>query len=337
MSVHQMATDRPPKWAATNKMFTALRGHTSSINALAYRWDKGASPRHILFSGSGDETIRVWDVEQGNCIQELEKSHSGYVSSLLVVDDYLISGSFDRTMCLWNVHRRSLIKSIKAHAHCVNSLFLHDSGVVLSSSWDGHIRLWDLRGKASDKGYVQILKVPDAALCVVGKDNEVFCGLHDSSIAALDLRTGSHRDTFTGHSNYVTALHLANVELFSASADGSVRCTDTRTGNGRTVLDTGLSCFSVYHHVEGPTRWVASGHADGAVRLTNVITGKVVQVRAVCAFILVVCLSATPRRREARKGSGDGCMRGWCVNDRSMHRRRRDRSLPSLLTILDCC
>ena len=121
MSVHQMATDRPPKWAATNKMFTALRGHTSSINALAYRWDKGASPRHILFSGSGDETIRVWDVEQGNCIQELEKSHSGYVSSLLVVDDYLISGSFDRTMCLWNVHRRSLIKSIKAHTPVIHT------------------------------------------------------------------------------------------------------------------------------------------------------------------------------------------------------------------------
>ena len=39
----------------------------------------------------------------------------------------------------------------------------------------------------------------------------------------------------------------------------------------------GLSCFSVYHRVEGPTRWVASGHSDGTVRLTNVLTGNVVQ------------------------------------------------------------
>ena len=278
LSIERMASGRPPKWAPTPKMFSALRGHASSINALAYRWDPSASSsRHVLFSGSGDETIRVWDLEEQKCVQEMEKAHHGYVSSLLCVDDYLISGSFDRTICLWNVHRRTLIKSIKAHAHCVNSLFLHDSGCVLSGSWDGHIRLWDLRGKASDKGYVQILKVPDAALCVVGKDNDIFCGLHDSSVVALDLRTGAHRDTFTGHTSYVTALHQANLELFSASADGSVRVTDIRTGNSRAVLETGLSCFSVHHRVEGPTRWVMSGHSDGTVRLTNVITGAVVQ------------------------------------------------------------
>ena len=278
LTIERMASDRPPKWAPTPKMFSALRGHASSINALAYRWDPSASSsRHVLFSGSGDETIRVWDLEERKCVLEMEKAHTGYVSSLLCVDDYLISGSFDRTICLWNVHRRTLIKSIKAHAHCVNSLFLHDSGVVLSGSWDAHIRLWDLRGKASDKGYVQILKVPDAALCVVGKDNDVFCGLHDSSIVSLDLRTGAHRDTFTGHKSYVTALHQANLELFSASADGSVRVTDIRNGNSRTVLDTGLSCFSVHHRVEGPARWVMSGHSDGTVRLTNVITGVVVQ------------------------------------------------------------
>ena len=176
-TLKSLTTSQPPRWAASRNMFAALRGHSSSINALAYRWDpSAASSRHVLFSGSGDETIRVWDLEEQKCVQEMEKAHNGYISSLLCVDDYLLSGSFDRTICLWNVHRRSLIKSIKAHAHCVNSLFLHESGIVLSGSWDGHIRLWDLRGKAGDKGYVQILKVPDAALCVVGKGNDVFCG-----------------------------------------------------------------------------------------------------------------------------------------------------------------
>ena len=270
----KMDTDKPPKWAPEGRVFSSLRGHSSSINALAYKWDpSAASSRHVLFSGSGDETIRVWDLEEGKCVQEMEKIHTGYVSSLLCVDDYLISGSFDRTICLWNVHRRSLIKSIKAHSHCVNSLFLHDSGIVLSGSWDAHVRVWDMRSKAGDKGYVKILKLPDAALCVVGQGHDIFCGLHDSSIVSFDLRTGAHRETFTGHTSYVTALHLANLELFSASADGSVRLTDLRNANSRTILDTQLSCFSVYHRVDGPTRWVVSGHSDGTVRLTNVLTG----------------------------------------------------------------
>jgi len=42
--------------------------------------------------GQHGETIRVWDVEEKKCVQEMERAHNGYVSSLLCVDDYLISG-----------------------------------------------------------------------------------------------------------------------------------------------------------------------------------------------------------------------------------------------------
>ena len=71
---------------------------------------------------------------------------------------------------------------------------------------------------------------------------------------------GNPLATTTGHSSYVTALHQANLELFSASADGSVRVTDIRTGNSRTILDTKLGCFSVYHRVDGFSLYVCLSH-----------------------------------------------------------------------------
>ena len=40
------------------------------------------------------------------------------------------------------------------------------------------------------------------------------------------------------------------------------------------VVGTGLSCFCVYHRVEGGRRWLLSGHADGGVRLWDVMTGR---------------------------------------------------------------
>jgi len=61
--------------------------------------------------------------QTGECIQELERAHTGYVSSLAMQGDYIMSSSFDRTICLWNAERRSLVKSIKAHAHCINALW----------------------------------------------------------------------------------------------------------------------------------------------------------------------------------------------------------------------
>ena len=47
-----------------------------------------------------------------------------------------------------------------------------------------------------------------------------------------------------------------------------------RGGRGGQVLGTGLPCFCVAHRVDGPRRWLLSGHADGSVRLSDVIAGR---------------------------------------------------------------
>jgi WD40 repeat protein len=80
----------------------------------------------------------------GKCEGKMQ-GHTGYVSSLILQDDFVVSASYDSTMCLWSSKRMTLLKQIKAHEHCVNSLMAHDSGVLLSASWDGTIRVWDLR------------------------------------------------------------------------------------------------------------------------------------------------------------------------------------------------
>ncbi|EKX42850.1 hypothetical protein GUITHDRAFT_111218 [Guillardia theta CCMP2712] len=263
-------------WTPRPDDYWQVKAHDSSINALETVMEgSGEVSVRMMICGSGDEKISIWDAKKQKKIETLQHVHQGYISSLLVVDDMLLSGSFDQTICLWSIERRSLIKQIKAHAHCVNHLFLHESGVVLSASWDSCVRVWDLRTRLQDHGFSSVVKLPDAALCVVGKQTDVYCGLHDCSIAALDLRSSKQRDTFTGHSGYVTSLHLANLELFSTSFDGSVRVTDVRNGKGRAVLETGLASFNVYHRVDGTRRWVTSSHADGGIRITNVVSGEV--------------------------------------------------------------
>jgi len=53
---------------------------------------------------------------------------------------------------------------------------------------------------------------------------------------------------------------------------------------GRTVLDTGLSCFSVHHRVDGPTRCVVSGHSDGVLQCVAVCC-RGFQCVAVCRSV----------------------------------------------------
>lgn len=68
----------------------SLKGHTGSVVSLVF----GAGR---LYSGSMDKTIRVWDLENMQCIHTLNK-HSEVVMSLVCWDQYLLSCSLDQTL-----------------------------------------------------------------------------------------------------------------------------------------------------------------------------------------------------------------------------------------------
>ncbi|RKU30420.1 hypothetical protein C6497_04345 [Candidatus Poribacteria bacterium] len=56
----------------------------------------------IIVSGSGDRTIRLWDVDTGESIRTLS-GHKGAVESVVFSPDgnTIASGSTDGTMILW--------------------------------------------------------------------------------------------------------------------------------------------------------------------------------------------------------------------------------------------
>jgi WD40 repeat protein len=75
-----------------------LEGHASGVDALCQLADGR------LASGSGDHTIRLWDVHTGAETARLE-GHSQWVSALCqLADGRLASGSGDDTIRLWDVH-----------------------------------------------------------------------------------------------------------------------------------------------------------------------------------------------------------------------------------------
>lgn len=181
-----------PKWCAKPTVFSVCAGHTSSVNALAFKQGEGLSGRDIIFSGSGDESIRVWDMTSGKCEGELH-GHAGYVSSMVLQDEYLVSASYDSTLCLWSANRRTLIKQIKAHEHCVNALMAHESGVLLSASWDGTVRVWDLRvdSTSQTRSYASFLVV--YALCSLNNAHVLPVATPTCSDASQTLGAGSGR------------------------------------------------------------------------------------------------------------------------------------------------
>ncbi len=57
-------------------------------------------------SGSDDKTLKVWDLERGQCLRTLE-GHGDRVSSCVVYADgrRVLSGSYDKTLKVWDLER----------------------------------------------------------------------------------------------------------------------------------------------------------------------------------------------------------------------------------------
>ncbi|HEY9864168.1 MAG TPA: serine/threonine-protein kinase [Candidatus Obscuribacterales bacterium] len=103
-----------------------------------------SSDTQILASGSGDNTITLWQPGTGNIIRTLE-GHSGGVYSLAITSDnkILVSGSEDQTIKLWEIETGEEICTLTGHRGIIYSIAISpDNQTIVSGSQDGTIKIW---------------------------------------------------------------------------------------------------------------------------------------------------------------------------------------------------
>jgi len=120
---------------------------------------------NYLVSGSGDKTIRVWDIESRACLMVLQGTierggaernlmffcvgHQDLVRSVRFNDEFIFSASFDHNVRVWDRACGDSVKTLCAHRRGIWSLSLRDN-TLLSGSRDGTVAIWILRDRASN-------------------------------------------------------------------------------------------------------------------------------------------------------------------------------------------
>ena len=89
---------------APDETIKTFEGHKGGVNSVDYSSDG-------RFVVSGSSTVRIWDVDTGECVKTLE-GHTNWVDgvSFSSNNQYVVSGSTDSTVRIWDVESGDCIK-----------------------------------------------------------------------------------------------------------------------------------------------------------------------------------------------------------------------------------
>jgi WD40 repeat protein len=123
-----------------SEVVRTLKGHSRNVMAVAVTPDGRRA-----VSGSWDETLKVWDLEQGALLATL--GDHGLIYAVAVTPDgrRAVSGSSDRTVKVWDLEQGALLSTLEGHGDEVNAVAVTPDGRrAVSGSDDRTLKVWDL-------------------------------------------------------------------------------------------------------------------------------------------------------------------------------------------------
>lgn len=282
----------------TGECHQMLTGHTSWVRSVAFspipvslrtqadegkeqffHRKTGTEGGYLLASGSGDHTVKLWDVPSGRCSRTLR----GFFNRVWSVafsphSSTLASGHDDHCVRLWNLESGVCEQTLRGHTKGVCAIAFSPAEPLLASgSNDQTIKLWDLRLERcllTLRGHLSrvwsIAFSPNGQMLASGSD--------DQTIKLWDVATGQCRQTLQGHIGWVCSVAFSPDGRLLASGchDQTAKLWDVETGEClQTLQEHANWVWAVAFSPTGQT--LASGSGDHLIKLWNVHTGHCYQ------------------------------------------------------------
>ncbi len=110
-------------------------------------WFTTVEVEQMFASASADQTLRLWDVPTGRCLQTWQ-GHSQSVQSIAFHphEPVLASGSADQTVKLWNRYTGQCLKTFDQMPDSIQAVAFSPNGKILAiSRANGTLQLWDVQ------------------------------------------------------------------------------------------------------------------------------------------------------------------------------------------------
>ncbi|XP_039647729.1 apoptotic protease-activating factor 1 isoform X1 [Perca fluviatilis] len=190
-----------------------LQGHKEQVRCFSLLYTLPVDTR--LLSWSFDGTVKMWDLESGEKMQDIQ-AHRGAILSCHVSPDGCLfaTTSADKTAKLWQCESWQFVHTLSGHQDCVRSCrFSWDSQCLATGDDNGEIRLWSVK---------------------------------DGSLLRICSRDGKDgMDSL--HGGWVTDLHFSPDNSLLVSTGGYVKWWDVEKGEAlQTFFPTGTALKRIH-------------------------------------------------------------------------------------------
>ncbi|KAK6500108.1 hypothetical protein TWF481_010466 [Arthrobotrys musiformis] len=262
------------QWGA---VLQTLEGHTDTVRGLAF-----SANDKFLASGSGDRTVRIWDVATG-ALLHIFRGQRNWVNDVIFytigAEEFVASASNDKTVALWSLTTGALVRTLAGHEDWVRGLAStkqDDMVVLASASDDSTVRIWD----AASGALVRVLGGHGRYIYTVAFSSDgkmLASGLNDGTCMVWDAIGGVllHKIKFDGEVKHVAFSAKTNI-LACLISDGAVEIVGAATGSSmrRLRLDEGRAVGMAFSMVTERLMLVSD---EGAISVLDVATGAVVE------------------------------------------------------------
>ncbi|VDC07850.1 unnamed protein product [Peniophora sp. CBMAI 1063] len=213
-------------WRRGRCSVRTLKGHTDGVMCLQFSETLNYPCFPILITGSYDRTVRVWNLETGDQMQEM-RGHRRAVRALQFDEVKLVTGSMDGTLKVWNWRTGACVRTLEGHTEGVICLHF-DADILASGSVDHTVKLWNfktgecftLRGHHDWVNAVQLWDAGAAYASVAATEPReprplciepgkmLFSASDDGTIRLWDLAARACVRTFRGHMGQVQSMRL---------------------------------------------------------------------------------------------------------------------------------